>query len=186
MIDEKQYNSVDTDEMEVHFSLHDRKLEECEEHSLIKTGHTHGRGWWSPIDDETDPNVIFDVNKKTIAIDFDGVIHSYLTPIGAGEQRIVLDPPVAYAKDAVLEYLEHFNVVFFTARHVSEGGIEGVKAWLKEWGFPNVPVTGKKPIAILYIDDRGYQFTGYNFPSIDYLKDFQPWNRKTTGNWIRE
>ena len=163
--------------------MHDRKLEEREE----KTGHTHGRGWWSPIDDETDPNVIFDVNKKTVAIDFDGVIHKYLTPIGADEQRQVHDPPVYQAKEFVEQCLENnFNVVFFTARHVSEGGLDAVRDWLAEWGFPKLPVTGRKPIAVLYIDDRGFQFTGANWPTMEYLTNFQPWNRKQTGNWARE
>jgi len=41
-----------------------------------------------------------------------------------------------------------------------------------------IEITAIKPRAI-YIDDRGYQFTG-TFPSIEYISKFKPWNDGST------
>ncbi len=35
----------------------------------------------------------------------------------------------------------------------------------------------KKPIASLYIDDRGFQFKG-EFPSLKDIENFCPWNKR--------
>lgn len=122
--------------------------------------------------------------RKSIAVDFDGVLHQYNTPIDIDEQHIIADPPVPCALDWVNETLEHFNVIVYTARHASSGGIAAVEEWLKKWGFPDLPVTGTKPVARLYLDDRGIQFTGGNWPSMEYMNSFQPWNREK--RWTRE
>jgi hypothetical protein len=127
----------------------------------------------------------FRKHQKTIAVDFDGVLHSYYTPIDIDEQHIISDPPVDGALEWVNNVLEHFDIIVYTARHVSEGGLAAVREWLEEWGFPKLEVTGVKPVARLYIDDRGFAFTGSNFPSIHYLRTFKPWNRKD-GVWKRE
>jgi hypothetical protein len=124
-------------------------------------------------------------NRKTIAVDFDGVLHSYCRSIALDEQHLVYDPPVEGSLEWVNMVLEEFDIVVYTARHVSPGGLEATVAWLKEWGFPELPVTGVKPVARLYIDDRGYSFTGDNFPTMEYLRTFQPWNREE-GRWNRE
>ena len=119
------------------------------------------------------------MSRRTIAVDFDGVLHQYRKKLSREEQHLVLDPPVPGALEWVNETLEHFDVVVYTARHIGPGGLEAVKQWLMDWGFPDLPVYGQKPPAILYIDDRGYQFDGYNWPSVDFMKTFQPWNRPT-------
>jgi hypothetical protein len=38
-------------------------------------------------------------------------------------------------------------------------------------------VSVEKPAAMLYIDDRAYQFNG-TFPSVDYVRDFLPWYKR--------
>jgi hypothetical protein len=123
--------------------------------------------------------------KIKIALDFDGVIHKYDTPIERDEQHLVHDPPVEGALEWVTEAIKRFDIIVYTARHVSPGGIKATKAWLKKWGFPDLEVTGVKPIARLYIDDRGYQFTGTNWPDFEYIENFSPWNRKGA-RWDRE
>lgn len=120
--------------------------------------------------------------KKTVAVDFDGVIHMYTTPINGNEQHLVHDEPVPGAKEWIEELIKHFNVVILTARHLSKGGLEAAREWLRKWGFPELEVTGTKPGAVMYIDDRGYHFKGDNFPTVEEIKNFKPWNREG-GNW---
>lgn len=162
--------------------MHDRKLENHDEET-DELEEAHERNACDEIMQAFEQEQAH-WTGKTIAIDFDGVLHSYRKPIDLDEQHLILDPPVEGAREWMVEVMRHFNVVVYTARHVSPGGLEAVKEWMKEWVFPNVPVTGTKPVARLYVDDRGYQFTGDNFPSIEYLLDFQPWNRSV--NWDRE
>ena len=38
--------------------------------------------------------------------------------------------------------------------------MEGTKKWLSEYNFPKLDVRHEKPEALLYIDDRGFRFTG--------------------------
>jgi len=125
------------------------------------------------------------VNKKTIAVDFDGVLHRYDTKIEADEQHLVHDDPVPGAIEWCKEMIQHFNLVVYTARHNSPGGLFAAKMWLRDKGFPEMKVTGVKPIARLYIDDRGYHFTGDNFPTLEFLENFKPWNREDEV-WVRE
>jgi hypothetical protein len=118
------------------------------------------------------------ISEKTVAIDFDGVINQYRTSIGATEQNMTPDPPVEGAREFMWEAVKYFNVVIFTGRHASPGGLDAVRAWLQDWDFPEVEVTGIKPHARIYIDDRGYHFTGKNWPSMEFLMTFKPWNRQ--------
>ncbi len=115
--------------------------------------------------------------QDTIAVDFDGVLNSYTTKMGLDKQHLLPDPPVPGAVEWVYEMVQHYNVVVFTCRAQFSYGIPAVKKWLERHGFPPLEVTGEKPIAILYIDDRAYQFKGDNFPSLDYVHSFQPWHK---------
>jgi hypothetical protein len=123
--------------------------------------------------------------KKTLAVDFDGVLHMYTTPIEVGEQHLVHDDPVPGAKEWLEEMTQHFHVVIYTARHLSKGGLEAAKTWMKKWGFPDLEVTGTKPGAVMYVDDRAWLFDGKNFPTVEEIKNFKPWNREG-GSWNRE
>lgn len=95
-----------------------------------------------------------------IALDFDGVLHSapggYTGPIPEGA-------PVPGALEFVkAEYAKGTELVVFSVR-AGRGGLEAVTAielWLGDNGFPPIPVTGTKPHADLYVDDRGWRFTG--------------------------
>src|ERR1700704_1735511 len=106
--------------------------------------------------------------RDTIAVDFDGVLNSYTTKMGLDKQHLLPDPPVPGALDWVNEMVQHYNVVVFTCRAQFSYGVIAVKKWLDRHGFPPLEVTGEKPIAMLYLDDRGYLFTGI-FPSLDYV-----------------
>lgn len=117
-------------------------------------------------------------SKQTIAIDFDGVLHEYLSPWSGA--TVVRDGPVRGAQQAVADYLERFEVVVFSTRAHQEGGVEAMRAWLTEHGFPaglKIWTEPGKPPAIVYIDDRAYRFEGV-WPSVERLRNERPWNRK--------
>lgn len=41
-----------------------------------------------------------------------------------------------------------------------------------------------KPVALIYIDDRGYRFTGSNWPSKNDIHRLRPWSRTDHfGEW---
>jgi 5'(3')-deoxyribonucleotidase len=109
--------------------------------------------------------------KKTIAIDFDGVIHKYSKGWQDGK---IYDEPVEGALEAIITLLERdYKVSVFTTRE----DIVKVKTWIIEkshkckelqskpylfwFDRDEFNVTNQKPIAIVYIDDRGIRFTNW-------------------------
>jgi hypothetical protein len=120
----------------------------------------------------------------TIALDFDGVLHSYKRGYTG---PIPLDPPVEGAVafvDALVA--RDYKVFIFTARIIESGPDKyigpdciperklahaGIQQWLKHWGFPSLEVTGMKKHADLYIDDRGFRFEGDFDTVIDFLQE---------------
>jgi len=108
--------------------------------------------------------------KRTIAIDFDGVIHKYSKGWQDGS---IYDDVVEGAWEAIIELLKEYNVFIFTSRDPQQ-----VFDWYysKKWA-ENLPtmevilkkavfwdkegklgVTNRKLPAIVYIDDRGIKF----------------------------
>lgn len=95
---------------------------------------------------------------KTVALDFDGVLHSYTSGWTGYEPT---DPPVPGAKEAVEALLAAgAEVVVFSTRADTQEGAEATAAWLAQYGFPEVQVTAMKPKAVAYIDDRAVSFRG--------------------------
>lgn len=90
----------------------------------------------------------------TIAIDFDGVLHSYEKGWQGG---IIYGTLVQGAKEALDVLREGYEIVVFTSRD----DLENVENWLfKQLGY-RVAVTNTKPIALAYIDDRAIRFTNW-------------------------
>lgn len=113
----------------------------------------------------------------TVAADFDGVLHEYRSKWTTAAE--ILDGPTPGAKKWVELMLEHdIKVIIYSSRAQTEEGAVAIRAWLKRHGFPNLPVSGEKPQAQLYIDDRAFQFNGENWPNAHTVKSFKPWNRK--------
>ena len=117
-------------------------------------------------------------HSRTVAVDFDGVLNSYRTKVGLDKQHLLPDPPVDGALEWVTELLKHFNVVVFTCRASFPQGKEAIETWLEKHGFPALPVTSEKPIAHAYVDDRAIPFDNTGYPSVEYLSNFLPWNRR--------
>lgn len=127
------------------------------------------------------------MSKPILCLDFDGVIHSYTS--GWQGITIVADPPVPGALEFIQKTLYHCRVAIFSTRSAQSAGIFAMQTWLRthailmlrkkeepgwleeiEW-----PVT--KPLAFLTIDDRALTFTG-EWPTIQDILDFRPWNKK--------
>lgn len=112
------------------------------------------------------------VSKPMLALDFDGVLHGY-TSGWQGAERTP-DAPVPGALEFVVAATEHFAVVIYSSRARFPEGVSAIKAWLKQHGFPALPVSSEKPPAFLSIDDRAILFTG-TWPDPQELLQFRPW-----------
>jgi hypothetical protein len=130
-----------------------------------------------------------------LCLDFDGVLHSYVS--GWRGPVFIPDPPVPGAMAFLVAAVQHFDVQIFSSRSHEPGGIEAMQAWVAYWidkelgwnqeqAFPNLrsatnfvanrikfPV--EKPPAFVTLDDRALTFTG-EWPSMETLLAFKPWN----------
>ena len=127
------------------------------------------------------------MSKPILCLDFDGVIHSYTS--GWKGADVIPDPPVEGAAEFIREAVKHFRVAIFSSRSNQPGGMKAMIEWCEKH-LPGVGENAKhpgflaelewpleKPPALVTIDDRAITFTG-EWPSIDTLKNFKPWNKK--------
>ena len=134
----------------------------------------------SPIQDPT--------KKGAVAIDFDGVINSYVSGFVALDK--IPDPPVPGAIDYIKMLLrEKYKVFIFSTRNLDISGTRAVKDYLETHGLSRdemaeLEFPTSKPRAILYVDDRGYHFTGDNFPSTEFIDSFKPWTKRESSSKI--
>lgn len=113
---------------------------------------------------------------RTLAVDFDGVLHSYTSGWkGAVE---IPDPPT----DGAIEFLQamrkHYRVVVFTTRAETPAGVIAVRDYLHQHGYPISlsDITYTKPPAVVYLDDRALRFDG-TFPTLEQIREATiPWN----------
>lgn len=70
--------------------------------------------------------------KPTICVDFDGVIHSYIS--GWKGAHVIPDPPVRGALEALVRLLDAgFEVAVFSSRSKSLRGRWAMKRWVRQW-----------------------------------------------------
>jgi len=120
------------------------------------------------------------MKRYTVAVDFDGVLHSYEQPWINAET--IPDPPVPGAIAWLRSISEEFDVVIFTTRGATVEGQRAVRHWLHEHGWEagiNATVTDKKPPALVYLDDRALRFDG-TFPTAQAIHQARPWNKPPT------
>ncbi len=138
--------------------------------------------------------------KPILCLDFDGVIHSYIS--GWQGAATIPDPPVPDAIPFLLTALDEFSVAIFSSRsrnlpgrwamqrwlgraiadHWQNGGHEPSLAECECWGdaagvWRRFSWPWFKPAAFVTIDDRAITFDG-TWPDLGYLKRFQPWNKR--------
>jgi len=119
---------------------------------------------------------------RTICIDFDGVIHSYVT--GWHGVDVIIDDPV----DGAIEWLRRvisepdISACIYSSRSKEKKGIDAMQIWLLKNGLSEYELDGlsfptQKPPAFLTIDDRAICFKG-KFPTVKQMIGFKPWNKK--------
>lgn len=132
------------------------------------------------------------MGKPILCLDFDGVIHSYSS--GWKGADTIPDPPVDGAMSFIWNAADHFRVAVFSSRSNQKGGLKAMQDWLwkhftEYWGPHQTEARDKlaeiewpleKPAAMVTIDDRAVMFTG-EWPKIDDLLAFKPWNKKPFG-----
>lgn len=124
--------------------------------------------------------------RYTIAVDFDGVIHSYKSPwVNA---HTIPDAPVDGAIEWLFHTIQKMDIVIFSTRCKTWRGRRAIKQWIKKhadaiwWpspdsvGLENLKFSYKKIPALVYLDDRAMRFTGV-FPSVDEIHKAKPWNK---------
>lgn len=116
--------------------------------------------------------------KPILCLDFDGVIHSYTS--GWKGADVIPDPPVEGAEEFIVAASEFFDVQVFSSRSNEEGGISAMLSYIgqhlpKALSFVGFPLS--KPPAFIGLDDRVLTFNG-EWPSIDTLCNFKPWNKR--------
>lgn len=127
------------------------------------------------------------MRKPILVLDFDGVIHSYSS--GWRGATVIPDPPVPGAMQFIWDALNAgWDVCILSSRSHKWGGRRAMRRWLREhagdlWredfgtiGLEDVRFPLFKPPALVTIDDRALTFTG-EWPALDVLKAFQPWNK---------
>jgi hypothetical protein len=131
------------------------------------------------IDDAVD---LLNTDKKTVAIDFDGVINSFSS---GWKGSTVTDAPIGGAVDAIRVLLDSGNkVVIFSTRAATPEGAATIRDYLRVNSGNGdiadmVEITDKKPIADVYIDDRAIPFTGNWEETLRQIEEFRPWTEKS-------
>ena len=116
--------------------------------------------------------------KKTIVLDFDGVIHSYKTRWI--KETVIPDPPVDGVKEAIEKLRKVRRVLVKSVRcMISDAGLEAVKEYLDKWGIVVDGVVKEIPRnASVVVDDRVLRFSGdWSDEYLDQIVNFTPWNR---------
>jgi len=128
--------------------------------------------------------------KKTLCVDFDGVLHSYTT--GWKGADVVTDPPVPGAIRWLRDMVGGpFQVCIYSSRSKHPSGVAAMREAIKRWAMEEegdskaeaeelvemLEFPTMKPAAFLTIDDRCICFNG-TFPSSTEISSFIPWNKK--------
>lgn len=123
------------------------------------------------------------MNRQTLCIDFDGVIHSYEHGWKDGS---IYGHIVPGFEDWAHEVAKEFDLVIYSSRSKTPSGRSAMKRWLhSHWKGPPIPkfeYASTKPPAWLTIDDRCIRFQGrWEWIRLEVLKEFRPWNDKRQG-----
>ncbi len=114
--------------------------------------------------------------RRTIAVDFDGVIAEYHGWRGRG----VLGPPRKDVVEALRElHTEGWKIVVHTTR-----GEQEVGPYLIEHGIPHHEINrnsdyhtlGVKPVADVYWDDRAFFYSGDAKRDVRFIRQFRTWS----------
>jgi len=130
--------------------------------------------------------------KLIVCLDFDGVIHSYIS--GWKGATTITDDPVPGAFDFIRACLNaDFAVHIFSSRSNTIEGRQAMREWVHKhmarfWTenkieepfktvFDQIEYPSVKPPAFISIDDRAIMFNG-QWPSMSTIINFKPWYKK--------
>lgn len=92
----------------------------------------------------------------TLCFDFDWVIHWYRE---WWKDWTIYDEPVPWIKELINKLFdEWYIVVINSTRAWTPEWKKAIEDWLKKYDFPELQVYAEKPIAMMYVDDRGTRF----------------------------
>jgi hypothetical protein len=120
-------------------------------------------------------NKVIKDESQVIAIDFDGVIHSFELGFHDGT---IYGTPIPGSIEAIKKISKKYKIVIYTAKAKkdrplinSKTGIELVWEWLKKYDIDQYiqEITAEKPRAICYIDDKAIRFIDWNQTLNDLL-----------------
>lgn len=134
-------------------------------------------------------------SNPIVLVDFDGVIHSYVS--GWKGADVIPDPPVPGAIDWIMDHLPTPEpicamaapyigpeVQIYSSRSAQSGGVKAMQEWLIKHGLPASYISEgllkfptAKNAAFLTIDDRAICFDG-RFPTTQEIMSFRPWNKR--------
>lgn len=132
-------------------------------------------------------------DRKTVAVDFDGVIHAYTSPWVA--PHVIPDGPVEGAIEWLYSTIQRLDVVIFSTRCRTWRGRRAMRRWLKKhaeglWreslglrGLEDIRFSYRKIPALVYLDDRARRFEGPGtFPTVREIYRARPWNKPAKGS----
>lgn len=96
--------------------------------------------------------------RRTVCLDFDGVIHAHQSPWCGAE--IIPDEPIHGVREAIARLRKKYRVVVHSARCATEEGFQAVQSWLRTYSIEVDEVFRYKPPATIYVDDRAVRFRG--------------------------
>jgi hypothetical protein len=109
--------------------------------------------------------------RRTVCLDFDGVLHSYRS--GWRGPEVIPDPPIHGTRQAVERLRQQYRVVVYSARCATPQGRAAVQAWLSKHQIEVDEVCEHKPPALVYVDDRAIPFRGDWDAVIGEIREFR-------------
>ncbi|GAB5405299.1 MAG: hypothetical protein Aurels2KO_35300 [Aureliella sp.] len=109
--------------------------------------------------------------RRTICLDFDGVINSYRSG-WCGIDNIP-DPPIHGTDRAIARLRKDYRVVVNSARCATAEGRDAIRNWLRKHNIEVDEVCEHKPPALVYVDDRAVAFQGDWFKALQDINDFR-------------
>ncbi len=116
-------------------------------------------------------------DKPILAMDFDGVIHSYTS--GWQGEDVISDPPVPGVFTWMERAMVYFRIAIYSSRSKSFLGRAAMRKYISKHAphlFTDLDFPEYKPHAFITLDDRAVNFDG-NWDNYDptILRHFVPW-----------
>jgi hypothetical protein len=109
--------------------------------------------------------------RRTVCLDFDGVLHSYKS--GWCGAEVIPDPPIHGTREAVERLRQLYRVAVYSARCRTEPGRQAVASWLHKHEIVVDEVCEHKPPALVYVDDRAIRFRGNWDDLLTEIREFR-------------